>query len=419
MRHFSSSILLGLLVLTALGSTAQGQPTTVVQADSLRRLLTVGKPDTNRVAVLLKLSEYYQRRTLNAEHNRDTALVLARQAGELSGQLKHWRGQEEATFLEGKILIKGHKHSLVQRLLARVSETNRIRLLVELGRQQLRPNSSQPPNLDSARFFFGEAEKLSARTRNRQWQEESQALIGVTCLVADDWQQGNAYFNKVIQARQRAGDKLGELRARLRLFTTTLSCTGEECEELRVSLFKALALCQQMGNKAWEVVTLIAIGDTHFYEEDYQQAEHFARQALVVQKTIPYSSLNRVYQAMAEESVYLPPSQYKDISTAYSLFSEVGLFTNNLNQALLFNIQAIKDEERNGFKEALDYLYFAQGIIYFELEQFEKSVHYFQQSLAVSHYKGEVIVHGGIIRKLVEAMLELGQARQALAVLQD
>jgi uncharacterized membrane protein len=85
--HFSirlfllSLLLLYLLVLTALTLTAQGQPTTVVQADSLRGVLREGKPDTIRVQVLLKLSEYYQRRTLDAGQNRDTALVLAKQAG--------------------------------------------------------------------------------------------------------------------------------------------------------------------------------------------------------------------------------------------------------------------------------------------------------------------------------------------------
>jgi hypothetical protein len=142
MRHFSISLLLiVMLVLTALGSTAQGQPTTVVQADSLRRLLREGSSDTNRVQVLLKLSEYYQRRTLNAEKSRDTSMVLARQAGELSQQLSYKKGQEEATFLEGKILIKEGKNGLVQKMLARVSEVNRIRLIVELGKQQLRPTS--------------------------------------------------------------------------------------------------------------------------------------------------------------------------------------------------------------------------------------------------------------------------------------
>jgi two-component sensor histidine kinase len=425
MQHFSTHfcsrlfLLCLLLLLTALSSTAQGQPTTVVQADSLRGLLREGRPDTTRVQALLKLSEYYQRRTLDAGQNRDTALVMARQAGELSQQLRYSRGQEEATFLEGKILIKGHKNSLVQKMLAKVSELNRIRLLVELGKQQLRPNNSQDPNRDSARIFFQGAEKLSARIGNRQWQEESHALIGVTYLVADDWKQGKAYFNKVIEARQKAGDKVGEMRARLRLCNTTMYCKGEECEEQRSNLLKALALCRQMGDKAWEVVTLLAIGTTYLDEEDFKQAEHIARQALAVQKTIPYRALNRVYHAMAEESVYLPPSQYKDVSNAYALLYDVGRATNDLNIMLYNILQAIKDEERNGYKEALDYLYFGLGMAYFELEQFDKSVKYFRQSLAVSQYKGEVLVQTGIIRKLVQAMLRLGQAQQALAVLQD
>jgi tetratricopeptide (TPR) repeat protein len=58
-------------------------------------------------------------------------------------------------------------------------------------------------------------------------------------------------------------------------------------------------------------------------------------------------------------------------------------------------------------------------MIYSELGQYEKSIQYFGQSLAVSHYKGEVMAHVGIIRKIVQAMLQLGQARQALTVLQD
>ncbi len=418
MQHFLPFlVLLVLLLLTLL--PAKAQPTTVVQADSLRQVLLVGKPDTNRVEVLLKLSEYYQRRTLNAEQNRDTGLILARQAGKLSAQLKYTRGQEEATFLEGKIYIKGGKKGLVQQLLARVSETNHIRLLVELGRQQLRPNSAQPANSDSACFFFREAEKLSARIGSWRWQEESQALIGVTYLVADDWKQGKAYFDKVIEARQRAGDKVGEMRARLRLFTTTLECMNEVCHEQGSNLLRALALCRQMGDKAWEVVTLLSISSTYFFLEDYKQAERLGQQALAVQKTIPYSALNRVYHAMGEESAYLPPSHYKDVSNAYNALVDVALNMNNVNQAIFYLLQAIKDEESNGFKEALDFQYFGLGLLYMELEQFEKSVYYLQQSLAVSHYKGEVIVHGQIINKIVQSLLKVGQARQALAVLQD
>jgi two-component sensor histidine kinase len=304
-------------------------------------------------------------------------------------------------------------------MLARVSEVNRIRLLVELGKQQLRPTNAQKVNQDSARIFFQVAEKLSARLGNREWQEESQALIGVTYLIAENWQQGKAYFNKVIEARQKAGDKVGEIRARLRMFTSDMFCTGEECGELRGNLLKALTLCRQVDDKAWEVVTLILIGWMYFLEEDYKQAERLGQQALELQKKINYSAMNRVYHVMAEESVYLPPSQYKEVSNAYSLLADLGRHSNRYNQALFYLLQIVKDEETNRFKEDLDYSYFGLGMIYYDIEQFSKSVQYFRQSLAVSHYKGEVVVHVGMIRKMVQAMIEVGQARQALAVLQD
>jgi hypothetical protein len=113
--------------LTALISPAQGQPATVVQADSLRELLREGRPDTSRVNILLRLSNYYGRKTWNAAQNRDSALAMARQAGELSQQLKYSRGQEEAVFLEGKMLIKQEKMGAVRGLLERVSELTRIR----------------------------------------------------------------------------------------------------------------------------------------------------------------------------------------------------------------------------------------------------------------------------------------------------
>jgi two-component sensor histidine kinase len=424
MQHFSSALVLPFLLLTLLPAGAKAQPLTAAQADSLRGLLSAGKPDTNRVQALLTLSDYYQRRTLHAAQNRDSALVLAKQAGELSAQLGYPKGQEEALFLEGKILIKGGKAGAVRRRLASMSPVTHIRLLLEMGKQQLRPANSQPAHYDSARFFFREAEKRSQHTRHGQWQEESQLLIGVTYLAANDWTHGKAYFYRVIEARRRAGDQMGEVRARLRAYATTLFCAGEECREQRSNLHKALDLCRRMGNKPWEVVTLIAIGSTYTRDADpggegARRARDFARRALAIQKTIPYAALNQVYLALGEESVYLPGGQYKDITTAYALLYELSVNANDYNKVLYYILLTIKDEETHGFKEALDFLYFVLGKTYFELEQFEKSVRYFRQSLAVSREKGEVVVHVALLRRMVLAMLQLGQARPALTVLED
>src|SRR3712207_4342245 len=102
MRH-AFWILLGLLLGSLPALELKGQPLTVAQADSLRQVLQVGRADTNQVKGLLRLSAYYQHRTLHYVRNLDTALTLARQAYALSRQLHDEQGRQEALFQQGKV----------------------------------------------------------------------------------------------------------------------------------------------------------------------------------------------------------------------------------------------------------------------------------------------------------------------------
>ena len=137
--RYAFSILLGLLAGTFPTLPSNGQPLLVVQADSLRLHLRVSQADTNRVGALLQLSDYYQQRTLNYAHNLDTALVLANQAQVLSQQLHYDKGQQEATFQQARTFIRQEKLGKVKRMLPIVSPLLRIRLLLELGKNKLRP----------------------------------------------------------------------------------------------------------------------------------------------------------------------------------------------------------------------------------------------------------------------------------------
>jgi two-component sensor histidine kinase len=411
---YFASLLLKFLLLILLAASIQAQPTTVAQADSLRGLLRQGKADTNRVQLLLKLSEYYQRRTLNAAQNRDTALVLTKQAGELSQQLKYSKGQEEATFLEGKIYIKGQKKGLVQQLLARGSVTNRIRLLLELGKNKLRPTYTQNNNPDSALLFFRQAQKLSESIHNRQWNEESQALIGATYFLKGDWPQGKRYFMRVIEARQKAGDKAGELKLWLQMATTTVCM---DCQEHNSALARALALARQIGDQAQEALILLEIGNNYANVENTKQAEEKIFQAIALQKSIGYRALCKAYHALAEENVYFPAGFYTYLSNAYYVAAIRS--QNTPNQFLFYILEAVKSVEQSGLTEELDYAYFRLGNAYFDLNEFGKSIKYHQQSLAISRQKGEVIIHMGLARRLAISLIKSGKAKEALQMLQE
>jgi two-component sensor histidine kinase len=409
-----------LLLLTI---PSKAQHLTVAQADSLKRLLQPGKADTSQIGFMLRLSDYYQRKTWNAGPNRDSALVLAKKARELSQPLNYVNGLETAVFLEGRILIKQEKIYLVRQLMEKASPINYVRLTLELGKQQLLDTRTQKADWDSALSLFQQAEKLSERLKNPYWQEESQLLLGMTYLLKKEEPLSKAYFTQVIQARQRAGDKAGELTALLKTITfsmhTVPGCTGSACAVRLSALNRALALSRQLKDQAREEIVLILVGAYYASQGDLKSAERLAHEALAIQKQIGYRAINRTWHALMDESAYHQQSTFIILSHAAYLLTDINEARLDLNQALLNYLQVIKDIEQSGLLEELAFPYFFLGMTYFNLNQLDKSLVYYQQSLAVSHQKGEVMVVNGLIRSLTEVMLKQGKAQEALQVLND
>jgi hypothetical protein len=88
-------------------------------------------------------------------------------------------------------------------MLESLSDTNRIKLLLELGKYHLWPSYTQNAQLDSALLFFRKAESLSEAIGNQKWKEESQLQIGTYYLNQGDFSQGKPYFMHVIESRQK------------------------------------------------------------------------------------------------------------------------------------------------------------------------------------------------------------------------
>ncbi len=416
--HYPSAALFlpGLLLLTALARPAAAQPTTVAQADSLRRVLGENRADTGRVETLLRLGRFYLRKTLDPARDYDTALVLVKQAGELSRRLAYRKGREEAVFLEGKIHVKRERTDLVRALLPGVSDTNRIRLLLELGKQKLRPTHTREADRDSAIALFRRAEKLGEALASPKWKEESLSLVGAAYLLKGDLPRGKACFLEVIRARQRAGDGAGEIRSWLRLTNTTFC---EDCRENLQALSQALAVARLAGDRPREALILVIMG---YYQRDdgnVEAALREANRALAIQRVIGYPALNRVAHEQAGESVYMAPLVYAGLSNVNYLLAGIYERKGDLDKRLLYTLEALKDAERSGMTEELDYAYAMLAGAYLELGQVEKSIAYFRQSFAVSHRKGQVFFGIGMLRRMTGVMLQGGRAAEVLRMLQD
>ena len=284
--------------------------------------------------------------------------MLADEAFDLAQRLKFSRGEEDATFLKGKIYIKQQNTIKLQQMLANVSSPNRIKLLLEIGKSMLIPPYSQKRDRDSAMVLFREAGRLSNRIGNQKLMEESQCLLGIVYLLNGNWQQGAAYFTQVIEARQKAGDKAGELNALLRM-ATTVFC--DNCEENINALKRALELSRQIGDQPLEVIIRLEMGFKYLNSGNAREAEEEALAALKIQKMIGYPAVCHAYKALAMQSVYYSPGDYGYLSNTYYLLSDLGQAKGNLNQKLFYILEVVDNAEKSDMHEELDYTYFRLG----------------------------------------------------------
>ncbi|GAB2591116.1 tetratricopeptide repeat-containing sensor histidine kinase [Spirosoma areae] len=408
----------GMLGLILLSSEARAQPSPLTTVDSLKQMLRTSRTDITQVPVFLKLSAYYLNKTLNPRLDLDSALTLAHKAEELSRRFALATDLDEALFLRGKIYGKQQKFGTALHLLKSLSDTSLIKLLLELGKNKLRPTYTQNADRESAIAFFRRAETISERIGNQKWKQESQCLIGISYLLNKDWAGGKAYFMKVVKARQQAGDKAGEIRALLRMATTTFC---DDCRENMNALISALALSRQIGDQSQEMIILMEMGYEHFQLDKGStvQAEQKALQVLTIQQSIGFKPLTRAYHALAEESVYKLPGEYGYLSNAYYFMSDLSQARGDLNQKLFYVLKVVKSIETSGLPEELEYAYFKLGNAYYELGLFDESMVYHQKSLAISHQKGRLFIQVGIVSRMVVTMLKQGKSTEALAFLQD
>ena len=415
MRRLRTVRFLLAILETSLLLAAQAQQTGSGEANTIIEQLRSGVTDTPRVKLLLRLSSLYLTKTLNPIPDMDSALMFAGQAFELSQRVKFARGREDAIFLKGKIFIKQQNTIKLQQMLANVSADNRIKLLLELGKSMLRTPYLQKGNRDSAIIFFREAGRLSDRIGNEKLREESQCLLGVVSLLNGNWQQGKAYFMPVIEARQQARDKAGELNVLLRM-ATTVFC--DDCSENINALKRALELSRQIRDQSLEAIIRLEMGYKYLIGGNAREAEEEALAALNIQKTIGYPAVSHACKALAQQSVYYAPIDYEYLSNAYYLMSDLGQIKGDLNQKLFYILKVVDNAEKGGMLDELDYTYFRLGNAYWELGQFDKSMEYHKRSVSISHQKGELL-QVGIARRMTVALLKQGKVKDALLPLHE
>ncbi|GAB3511099.1 hypothetical protein GCM10027341_50240 [Spirosoma knui] len=335
----------------------------------------------------------------------------------LSRTIHYNHGIDKSLYLKAIYQLERQNAGEVARISQELSDSSKIRLLLEQGKRFLRPTQLRYAKRDTAIYFFLQAERLCHAIGHKPLAEESQNLMGIAYILDKDWPRAKDSFMKLIHARQIAGDRLGEVKIWLRMATTTYC---DDCRENMKALEKALSLSRQIRSKALELLILLEMGFEHFQLDGGEtgRADQKAAQSLAIQNAIGFRALTTAYQKLAISSVYNRPGEYGYLSNTNYFLSDLSQAKGDLNQKLFYILQVVKAEEENGQSAELDYAYFRLGNAYFGLNQYEKSLAYYQKSLAVSHQKGELVIQVGLIARMVITFLKLGKPQEALQFLQ-
>ena len=389
-------LLLGIWCLCHLGliALAQEQPTIPFVAD-LRLLLQKNKAGTKRAQILLQLSAFYLHKEGASSQDLDSALVLAQQAEGLSRQYHFAPGIDEARFLMGSINIQQHATSRVLTAMNNLSDTSRIKLLLEVGKKKLEANVLGPKNRDSALYFFQQANKLSNRVSLRKWNEESLFQLGAYYFQGGDLPRGKAYFMQVIKADGREGNTIGTSRAWFRLGTALPPKAQYDAEKMGCYQ-NALLLANQAHDQQQQALILYEIARVYYRQSKAELAERELLRALAIQKAAGDKKIYITYEALI--------SVYKDKGDFISMLS--------------YALEAVNILKTSREFTGLDIIYFQLGNVYFDLGHFAKSVVAYRLSLAISQQKGQVVADMYLVKNLTKALIKQKQEEEALQFLQ-
>ncbi|WP_385889549.1 tetratricopeptide repeat-containing sensor histidine kinase [Terrimonas alba] len=380
------------IVMTFFMSYAQDYPLGLLQQ------YTNSKPDTARVHLLIRLSSYYLLKPLELQMDLDSALMLAKEAKQLSSSLNYKQGNEESDFWIGRIYVEARNYSAVKTLLKTLSDTTRIKVILQLAEYKL--NSNAKIDRDSAAYYGNQALEQSRAAHSKDL--EIQSLLNLVILHAKNknFKSLKRFLIDAVAICKESG--YPEVVARVFRNTVLYFSNDKESFDQIESLWRnSFANCKNDLEKkkmiAVEDSILYQLGDGYMLFEatslpDYGEGFYLG------------------FLELLGEKAELHPACYAGLCYAYQL---KGDYTKSLANGLKAEKLA-----KGNMDEIPVYAYNAIGQVYYRRGNIDESILYFQKTIAVLRHKGTRI-QGSIYKDLTRAYLAKNKPQEALAMLQD
>lgn len=270
-------------------------------------------------------------------------------------------------------------------------DTNRIKLLLELGGHYLYKPLELTADLDSALLYTQQAQALSELLQSEKWAEESRWLLSFCHFERGETQEGRQAFMPLVKQCREKGDTALEASVWMKM-GMRLHRNQHTRDEAISYLEQAIALYRQLGQEEKAITALKEIADLHLNQGKLALSE----------------------QELLEVVERYKATGYQNLHYTYDLLAAVSTLRGNLNRALFYSLEMIKSMEATGDSTSAGTFYYRLARIYDELGQTEKSVEWFKRS-----YTKSTSANYGVCLHIVSGLVKLGRAEEALAFVEN
>ena len=242
----------------------------------------------------------------------------------------------------------------LQALLQLTTDTNRVNLLNELGRQFW---MSQP---DTARLYARDALNESKKIRYPKGEAEAFRIIGWSYHYENNEVQAKSYMKKAVYIFEQIEFEPG-LAAALNNLGAINNRKGDYAEGLQASQ-RALAIFQSLGNQEAIGSVLNYIGINYQNQGNYDRAIEYCLQALQIRRKI---------------------QDHPGIAFSLINMGNMYLAADELKSALEYYQQSLAYSQEKGLA-SLEYSLLRLGETYGRLGQYEKALLYLQRILTTN-----------------------------------
>ena len=352
--------------------------------------------DTAEIRLLLRLSRiyYWQDQTRHHYYGVDSAVFFAQQAMSLSSRINFTEGLTESEFLLCRILIDKSDLAGARRIVAMTTGEQCIRLLIVIGEHYvLLPAPLSKDNSQIAYSVLMEALALAQRQPSNYWLVESLAVLGKYYYADGQIARGQEFFIRIIKIFEQTHDVASQAFW-LAQMNNYIPYAPETYTRQLNEYQKAADLYLSINKKveAAGVYGAMAFLGKSMNDFDYAKKLYFKKIALL--KDAGNSRFYESFQYLAE------------------IYYEEG----NLDNALNYALQALRNVELLQADEDLPLVYKLLGDIYRSLNEIARGSYYYRLSLDYGDNTAFIKNSGyAVLRSYTAALISQGKTGEALA----